>query len=62
MVYGITKMNSFRTLKEWINELQARGAQDIAIAIGTSKSSLFGVCAASVGGTFTRILQTHLKS
>ncbi|CAN0352119.1 unnamed protein product [Ascophyllum nodosum] len=33
VVYDITKMNSSRTLKEWINELQAQGPQDIAIAI-----------------------------
>ena len=68
VVYDITKMNSSRTLKEWINELQAQGPQDIAIAIAGNKRDLeservsppfFGVCAASVGGTFTRILKTQ---
>ena len=35
--------------------------QQARFGVGTSKSSLFGVCAASVGGTFTRILKTHLN-
>lgn len=40
VVYDITKMHSFRTLKEWINELQAQGPQDIAIAIAGNKRDL----------------------
>lgn len=40
VVYDITKMDSFRTLKEWINELQAQGPQDIAIAIAGNKRDL----------------------
>ncbi|CAN0469966.1 unnamed protein product [Ascophyllum nodosum] len=40
VVYDITKMNSSRTLKEWINELQAQGPQDIAIAIAGNKRDL----------------------
>ncbi|CAM9271044.1 unnamed protein product [Ectocarpus sp. 6 AP-2014] len=40
VVYDITKMHSFRTLKEWINELQAQGPQDIAIAVAGNKRDL----------------------
>lgn len=40
VVYDITKMHSFRTLKEWINELRAQGPQDIAIAIAGNKRDL----------------------
>lgn len=40
VVYDITKMHSFRTLKEWVNELQAQGPQDIAIAIAGNKRDL----------------------
>lgn len=40
VVYDITKMHSFRTLKEWINELQTQGPQDIAIAIAGNKRDL----------------------
>lgn len=40
VVYDITKMHSFRTLKEWINELRAQGPQDITIAIAGNKRDL----------------------
>lgn len=40
VVYDITKMHSFYTLKEWINELRAQGPQDIAIAIAGNKRDL----------------------
>lgn len=40
VVYDITKMHSFRTLKEWVNELQAQGPQDITIAIAGNKRDL----------------------
>lgn len=40
VVYDITKMHSFRTLKEWVNELLAQGPQDIAIAIAGNKNDL----------------------
>ena len=40
MVYDITKMHSFRTLKDWVNELQAQGPPDIAIAIAGNKRDL----------------------
>ncbi|CAM9786397.1 unnamed protein product [Choristocarpus tenellus] len=40
VVYDITKAHSFETLKDWINELQAQGPKDMAIAIAGNKKDL----------------------
>jgi GTPase SAR1 family protein len=40
VVYDITKATSFKTLKTWIEELQAQGPKDIAIAIAGNKADL----------------------
>lgn len=69
VVYDITKMHSFRTLKEWVNELQAQGPQDITIAIAGNKrdleservsDSMFGVQPVSffLFAFFLRVLST----
>eukprot|EP00638_Chattonella_subsalsa_P007155 CAMPEP_0117756976 /NCGR_PEP_ID=MMETSP0947-20121206/14433_1 /TAXON_ID=44440 /ORGANISM="Chattonella subsalsa, Strain CCMP2191" /LENGTH=193 /DNA_ID=CAMNT_0005576735 /DNA_START=35 /DNA_END=616 /DNA_ORIENTATION=- len=40
VVYDITRESSFKTLKEWISELQTQGPDDIAIAIAGNKKDL----------------------
>ncbi|CAN0352662.1 unnamed protein product, partial [Discosporangium mesarthrocarpum] len=40
VVYDITKANSFRTLKDWINELRSQGPQDMVFAIAGNKSDM----------------------
>ena len=39
LVYDITKLSSFSTLKNWIVELRANGPKDIVIAIRTTTPS-----------------------
>lgn len=40
VVYDITRMDSFRTLQTWINELQEQGPENIVIAIAGNKCDL----------------------
>ena len=40
LVYDITKLSSFSTLKNWIDELRANGPKDIVIAIAGNKADL----------------------
>lgn len=40
VVYDITRASTFRTLKNWVDELKAKGPKDIAIAIAGNKSDL----------------------
>lgn len=40
VVYDITRQNTFKTLKTWIDELQSQGPKDIAIAIAGNKADL----------------------
>lgn len=40
IVYDITKLSSFNTLKNWIDELRANGPKDIVIAIAGNKADL----------------------
>jgi len=40
IVYDITRESSFKTLKEWINELRTQGPEDIVIAIAGNKKDL----------------------
>lgn len=40
IVYDITKLSSFSTLKNWIDELRANGPKDIVIAIAGNKADL----------------------
>eukprot|EP00640_Fibrocapsa_japonica_P007425 CAMPEP_0113938746 /NCGR_PEP_ID=MMETSP1339-20121228/5171_1 /TAXON_ID=94617 /ORGANISM="Fibrocapsa japonica" /LENGTH=199 /DNA_ID=CAMNT_0000942007 /DNA_START=72 /DNA_END=671 /DNA_ORIENTATION=- /assembly_acc=CAM_ASM_000762 len=40
VVYDITNKNTFKTLKEWVNELHAQGPDDIVIIIAGNKKDL----------------------
>jgi Ras-related protein Rab-22 len=40
IVYDITKLSSFKTLKSWVEELQTQGPKDISIAIAGNKADL----------------------
>ena len=40
VVYDITQANSFKTLKNWVEELKTKGPKDIAIAIAGNKADL----------------------
>ena len=40
IVYDITRKDTFRTLKSWVEELKNRGPQDIAICIAGNKCDL----------------------
>ena len=40
IVYDITRANTFKTLKNWIEELRSQGPKDIAIAIAGNKADL----------------------
>lgn len=40
VVYDITRQNTFKTLKNWIEELRSQGPKDIAIAIAGNKADL----------------------
>lgn len=40
IVYDITRSNTFKTLKNWVEELMAQGPPDIAIAIAGNKADL----------------------
>jgi len=40
IVYDITRANTFKTLKNWVEELQAQGPRDIAMAIAGNKADL----------------------
>ena len=40
VVYDITQANSFKTLKNWVDELKTKGPKDIAIAIAGNKADL----------------------
>ncbi|KAG2458529.1 RAB31 protein, partial [Polypterus senegalus] len=40
IVYDITKMDTFQTLKKWVKELKEHGPEDIVVAIAGNKSDL----------------------
>jgi hypothetical protein len=40
IVYDITRSNTFKTLKGWVDELKNQGPKDIAIAIAGNKADL----------------------
>lgn len=40
VVYDITRQNTFKTLKTWIDELRSQGPKDIALAIAGNKADL----------------------
>eukprot|EP00118_Oscarella_pearsei_P001335 m.7189 g.7189 ORF g.7189 m.7189 type:complete len:195 (+) comp17966_c0_seq1:115-699(+) len=40
VVYDVTKMDTFKTLKSWIKELQQLGPRDIVIAVAGNKCDL----------------------
>jgi GTPase SAR1 family protein len=40
LVYDITQASSFRTLQSWVEELQAKGPKEIALAIAGNKADL----------------------
>mmetsp|Transcript_1536 Transcript_1536/g.2880 ORF Transcript_1536/g.2880 Transcript_1536/m.2880 type:complete len:197 (+) Transcript_1536:110-700(+) len=40
IVYDITRSNTFKTLKNWVEELMSQGPPDIAIAIAGNKADL----------------------
>mmetsp|Transcript_24820 Transcript_24820/g.25448 ORF Transcript_24820/g.25448 Transcript_24820/m.25448 type:complete len:201 (-) Transcript_24820:297-899(-) len=40
IVYDITRANTFKTLKNWVEELKAQGPQEIAIAVAGNKADL----------------------
>ena len=40
VVYDITRASTFRTLKNWVDELKSKGPKDIAIAIAGNKADL----------------------
>ncbi|KAK1172878.1 ras-related protein Rab-31-like [Acipenser oxyrinchus oxyrinchus] len=40
IVYDITKLDSFITLKKWVKELKEHGPEDIVVAIAGNKSDL----------------------
>eukprot|EP01040_Poterioochromonas_malhamensis_P013790 gene13790-15207_t len=40
LVYDITRMSTFRTLQNWVEELRSKGPKDIALAIAGNKADL----------------------
>ncbi|XP_062843883.1 ras-related protein Rab-31 [Trichomycterus rosablanca] len=40
IVYDITKLDSFHTLKKWVKELKEHGPEDIVVAIAGNKNDL----------------------
>jgi len=40
IVYDITRLSTFKTLKSWVEELRSQGPKDIAIAIAGNKADL----------------------
>jgi len=40
IVYDITRMNTFKTLRSWVEELRNSGPKDLAIAIAGNKADL----------------------
>ena len=40
VVYDITRSQSFRTLKNWVEELRSKGPKDIVITIAGNKADL----------------------
>ena len=40
VVYDITRASTFKTLKNWIDELKNKGPKDIAIVIAGNKADL----------------------
>lgn len=40
IVYDITRANTYKTLKNWVDELKNQGPKDIAIAIAGNKADL----------------------
>jgi GTPase SAR1 family protein len=40
MYFASSYQNTFKTLKNWVDELKAQGPQDIAIAIAGNKTDL----------------------
>jgi len=40
VVYDITRAQSFKTLKNWVEELKSKGPKDIVIAIAGNKADL----------------------
>mmetsp|Transcript_8111 Transcript_8111/g.12109 ORF Transcript_8111/g.12109 Transcript_8111/m.12109 type:complete len:200 (+) Transcript_8111:96-695(+) len=40
IVYDITRANTFKTLKNWVDELKAQGPHEIAIAVAGNKADL----------------------
>lgn len=40
IVYDITRSNTFKTLKGWVEELKNQGPKEIAIAIAGNKADL----------------------
>ncbi|XP_064187220.1 ras-related protein Rab-31-like isoform X2 [Anguilla rostrata] len=40
VVYDITKLDSFQTLKKWVKELKEYGPEDIVVAIAGNKTDL----------------------
>lgn len=40
LVYDITRSASFKTLQNWVEELQAKGPKEIALAIAGNKTDL----------------------
>lgn len=40
LVYDITRASTFKTLQNWVEELQSKGPKDIALAIAGNKADL----------------------
>ena len=40
VVYDITRANTFKTLRSWVDELKAQGPKEIAIAVAGNKSDM----------------------
>lgn len=40
VVYDIARASTFKTLKNWVEELRSKGPKDIAIAIAGNKADL----------------------
>ena len=40
IVYDITRQQSFKTLKNWVEELRSQGPPDMAIALAGNKADL----------------------
>lgn len=40
VVYDITRSNTFKTLRNWVEELKTQGPKDIALAIAGNKADL----------------------